>query len=316
MTSGKEGVPSERPIRREDPIQQPVAPEPAARIVRIGLNVADLGRSVAFYEQGLGFARCASGRHEGSAWGAQIGIDGAAASFARLRLGRQEIELTQFDRPGMPYPEPRHANDPWFQHFAIAVSDMERAYAMLSRQSYPAISVGGPQQLPPSTGSVIAFKFRDPDGHPLELSYSSTGCWEDPANAPPPGELFLGIDHSAIVVADLDRSIAFYAREFGFTVIARLLNEGPAQERLDGLRDAEVDIVVLKTAAGGPHLELLHYRRPASAETNSFPSMHEIAATRLTIATGPLPPKLDVASGMVMLRDPDGHLIENRARLT
>ena len=30
----------------------------------------------------------------------------------------------------------------------------------------------GPQLLPPSTGSVTAFKVRDPDGHPLELSYN------------------------------------------------------------------------------------------------------------------------------------------------
>ena len=37
------------------------------------------------------------------------------------------------------------------------------------------ISEGGPQLLPPSNGAVRAFKFRDPDGHPLELIWFPPG---------------------------------------------------------------------------------------------------------------------------------------------
>ncbi|ODR96565.1 hypothetical protein AUC70_14945 [Methyloceanibacter stevinii] len=31
------------------------------------------------------------------------------------------------------------------------------------------VTAGAPVLLPPNTGSVTAFKFRDPEGHPLEL---------------------------------------------------------------------------------------------------------------------------------------------------
>lgn len=63
---------------------------------------------------------------------------------ARLKLGRQEIELVQFNRPGSVYPRPHAANDPWFQHFAIVVSDMDKAHKRLCLQPHERISIGGP----------------------------------------------------------------------------------------------------------------------------------------------------------------------------
>lgn len=300
-----------------------------ARIVRIGLNVADLGRSTEFYIDGLGFELGLTGRLEGPKFEALIGIAGAAASFARLRLGREKIELRAYDSPGPCYPEPRFANDPWFQHFAIAVSDMDQAYKIICNQPHAPISIGGPQQLPPSTGSVIAYKFRDPDGHPLELSYIPSGMSADRDNSSPQGAVFLGVDHSAITVSELETSIAFYTQTVGFGVAARVLNRGPTQERLDGLVGAEVDIVSLKSAAGGPHLELLHYRAPAMLLSSRFLARNAIAATRLIIEgapTGRPASKLSSAwshnnepcdpARNCLIPDPDGHLLELRCSPT
>src|SRR5262249_25717905 len=79
------------------------------------------------------------------------------------------------------------------------------------------ISVGGPQILPPRNGSVRAFKFRDPDGHPLELLYFPPGqgrpIWHQQAR----DDTFLGIDHSAIGISDTSVSLAFYADILGMT---------------------------------------------------------------------------------------------------
>ncbi len=62
----------------------------------------------------------------------------------------------------------------------------------------------GPQRLPDwnkNAGGIRAFYFRDPDGHPLEIlqfpADKGNPKWHD-AN----GRLFLGIDHTAIVISD------------------------------------------------------------------------------------------------------------------
>ena len=100
--------------------------------------------------------------------------------------------------------------DPPFQHFAIVVSDMTAAYANLQvLQNWTAIS-RWPANSPPSSGGVTAFKFRDPEGHPLELLTFAPGPksarWSLRSD-----NNYLGIDHSAISVADTDRSVAFYS---------------------------------------------------------------------------------------------------------
>jgi len=248
------------------------------QIERVELVVGDLDAARRFYVEALGFAASGIGRE-------------SAVERATLRLGTTRLDLLAGHSPGAAYPKPRAANDPWFQHFAVAVSDMAAAYAQLSKFPHEPISTGGPQLLPPSTGSVTAYKFRDPDGHPLELSFN-------PAAEITAAGLFTGIDHSAVAVADLEASVAFYTG-LGFHVAARLVNTGPEQDRLDGLPGVVLDIVVL-TGEAGPHLELLHYRSPV-ATSAAIVASEDVAATRLVLS-GP--------AGAGGRRDPDGHRIE------
>ena len=257
----------------------------ACRILGIALVVADLDRSIAFYRDGLGF-RLESIPHGG----------GSSRVEATLSLSGVLLQLRQAGPHAAPYPTKRAANDPWFQHFAIRVTDMDAAYAILSSQPISAISIGEPQQLPPSSGSMIAFKFRDPDGHPLELSY-----YPNEAEAVCAGP-FIAVDHSAIAVSDLDVSIDFYVNRLGFSLAEQLVNQGPTQWRLDGLDGAVVDIVVLKPSGGGPHLELLHYRSPISTKFVTAFDQNDIAATRLVISTD--------SENHRLIADPDGHLID------
>ena len=256
------------------------------RITGIALITPDLERACAFYKQAIGFYPVDLVRYD-------------SAEVATLRLGEETLHLVRPDRVGRTYPEPQAATDPWFQHFAIAVSDAAAAFESLSRMPFTPISRGDPILLPPSSGSVIAYKFRDPDGHPLELSQFPDDRWTRQRTALGP---FLGIDHTAIAVSNLDVSLAFYSDTLGFELTARGVNAGPSQDALDGLDGAQVEIAVLSPPSSkGPHLELLHYLSPRPVKGRDPVRIDDVAATRTLITGEELP------SGT--LRDPDGHII-------
>lgn len=86
-----------------------------------------------------------------------------------LRLGAEKIALVRFDATGPSYPADSRSDDLWFQYLAFMVDDMAAAYRQLAPQSPRPISTSGPERLLPRNGGVTAYKFRDPDGHPLEL---------------------------------------------------------------------------------------------------------------------------------------------------
>ena len=241
-------------------------PEPPLAITGIRLNVADVRLASAFYTA-LGFIVAAPGR---------------------LTFGGAVFELVA--ATGAPYPVPRFANDPWFQHFAIAVADIEKGAAIALAAGASPISRGGPQRLPPNIGNVTAWKFRDPDGHPLELSLIPDSDWMQDV---PHDAVFLGVDHTAIAVSDLAPSQVWY-EALGFRETGRSQNRGPEQDRLDGLDGVVVDIVALATPCPGPHLELLCYRAPAAAQPNTIEDGDTAATCTLISRAGPA-------------SDPDGH---------
>jgi catechol 2,3-dioxygenase-like lactoylglutathione lyase family enzyme len=171
---------------------------------------------------------------------------------------------------------------------------------------------------------VTAFKFRDPEGHPLELLGFADGStpvrWQRRS-----ANRFLGIDHSAISVADTARSIAFY-QPLGLTVTGGSTNIGPEQQRLDGVSQADVDVTTLALpTAPSPHIELLRYRRGMD-RSSVAPAPNDVVSTRLVLTvsgqqalqtlcyhnreallTGPEQLENDV--WRAMLRDPDNHRI-------
>jgi catechol 2,3-dioxygenase-like lactoylglutathione lyase family enzyme len=147
---------------------------------------------------------------------------------------------------------------------------------------------------------VRAFKFRDPDGHPLELLWfpptQGRAIWHQNASAAP----FLGVDHSAISVASTRRSLRFY-QALGFRKQAQSLNRGPAQVRLDGLPSAQVRVTGLRPrSASGPGLELLAYRPPGRPAGMTCPN--DTVTDWVTLAVSPSPDRSPRA-----VRDPDRH---------
>jgi len=199
-----------------------------------------------------------------------FGVFGLKVRCVRLGLGDESIELQQFmAAPGRPLPADFHANDRWFQHVAIVVRDMDRAYASLREQNVSFASTA-PQLLPawnPNAGGISAFYFKDPDGNHLELIHFPAGKGQ--ARWQYNTDLFMGIDHTAIVVADTEASLAFYRDLLGLEVAGTSENYGPEQEHLNNVFGAHLRITALRAAAG-PGVELLEYLAPRTGR--AYPS--------------------------------------------
>ena len=194
----------------------------------IGLTVSDLDRSVEFYRSVLSFEKVSEYEAAGEAYEHLTGVFGARMRVARLRLGGEYIELTEFLAPsGRRAPEDARSNDRWFQHIAIIVSDMDRAYAWLRQHRVQHASTG-PQRLPEwnkNAAGIQAFYFRDPDGHPLEILAfppdKGAAKWHVATD-----RLFLGIDHTAIVVSDTEASLRFYRETLGMRIAGKARTMG------------------------------------------------------------------------------------------
>ena len=73
--------------------------------------------------------------------------------------------------------------------------------------------------------------------------------------------LFLGIDHTAIVVSDTGKSLAFYRDLLGLRVAGESENYGVEQEHLNQVFGARLHITGLR-AEHGPGIEFLEYITP------------------------------------------------------
>jgi catechol 2,3-dioxygenase-like lactoylglutathione lyase family enzyme len=220
------------------------------------------------------------------------------------------------------------SQDRWFQHVAIIVSDMDRAYVWLRQHKVQHASTG-PQRLPdwnPNAGGIKAFYFKDPDGHTLEILQFPSGKG-DPKWHRSSERLFLGIDHTAIVSGSTDASLAFYRDVLGMTVAGESENYGTEQEHLNNVFGARLRITALR-AASGPGVELLEYvaptdGRPYPGDAKSNDLLHWQTIIRVTDApsadsalraarVGFVSPGLialgDTATA-ALVRDPDGHAV-------
>lgn len=232
-------------------------------VVSIGTTVSDLDRSVEFYTRVLDFEKVRETEAAGPGLERLTGVFGSRCRTAWLRLGDETLELTEFLAPeGRPIPIDSKSNDRWFQHIAIVVSDIDKAYAKL-RQHRVRHASTGPQLLPSwnkNAGGIAAFYFKDPDGHALELIHFPLGKgqarWQSSS-----GKLFLGIDHTAIVVADTERATKFYCNLLGLRVAGESENYGTEQEHLNNVFGARLRISALRAPAG-PGIELLEYLAP------------------------------------------------------
>ncbi|HSB79506.1 MAG TPA: VOC family protein [Candidatus Methylomirabilis sp.] len=300
----------------------------------VGMTVADMDRSVEFYSKVLSFEKVSDVEVWGDEYEHLQGVFGLRMRVVRMRLGDESIELMEYLAPrGRPIPLDSRSNDRWFQHIAIIVSDMDRAYGRLREHKVQHASPG-PQRLPDwnmKAGGIRAFYFRDPDGHNLEILEFPPDKG-DPRWHRSTGRLFLGIDHTAIVVGDTDASLGFYRDLLGLRVVGESENYGPEQERLNNVFGARLRITTLRASAG-PAIEFLEYLaprdgRPLPADVHANDLVHwqtqlvtqdVVTAARglrrnrvIFVSPGVVSlsgPQLGFTKGF-LVRDPDGHGIE------
>jgi catechol 2,3-dioxygenase-like lactoylglutathione lyase family enzyme len=220
-----------------------------------------------------------------------------------LTLDGMRIEIDEFEVRGRSALGAIPSNDPHFQHFAITTDDIAHAWERVLSCGGRPISSGGPVLLPPSDGSVIAVKFHDPEGHPLELLQFTGTQLGSEGGGGATSKVPSAVAHSAIVVTDVATSIGFY-HERGLRIGQRTLNWGTAQGALDGLRHPIVDVVPMIPCGAGPNLELLYYRGQAAALPLTLLQSNDVAATRLVWE----------AVDHALIRDPDGHLHQCQPR--
>ena len=312
--------------------QQATLTIPVSAVGAIGMTVSDLDRSVEFYSQVLSFQKISEIEVSGAEYDQLQGIFGVRMRVVRMQLGDEQIELTDYVTPrGRPAPVDARSNDRSFQHVAIIVGDMDQAYQRLLKHRVDHVSPK-PQRLPdwnPNAAGIRAFYFRDPDDHALEILQFPSGKgatkWHRPSE-----DLFLGIDHTAIVVSDTDESLRFYRDALGFEVAGESLNYGPEQERLNHVFGARLRITGLHVG-DGPGIEFLEYLSPRDGRPMPQDERaNDLVHWQTRLVTGNLgnllsqPGRFElVSSGVVslpdaklgfrrgaLIRDPDGHVLQ------
>ena len=237
----------------------------------IGLTVGNLDRELEFFTKVLPFEKWSESKSTPRAADELLGLSGTQLRSAELKLGDERITLTEhLTNKGQPIPSDSRSFDHWFQHIAIVVSDMDRAYEHLRHAKVKHVSTA-PQTLPAwnkDAGGIKAFYFRDPENQVLEIIWFPPGKgdpkWQRlprAAGSETGAPLFLGIDHTAIVVSDTDKSLEFYRDALGMKVAGGAENFGVEQEHLNQVFGARLRITALR-AERGPGIEFLEYITP------------------------------------------------------
>ncbi|MEH2083151.1 MAG: VOC family protein [Nostoc sp.] len=299
--------------------------EQVRKIRAIGLTVTNCDRSLSFYQEALNFKLVSDITVEGHNFSTED-VTQAKVRIVTLQLGDEFIELIEYvNIQGKPIPSDSQSNDLWFQHLAIVVSNMDRAYTHLRSFPIESISVAPQTILPDNQASdgVRAFKFKDPDGHDLELIWfppdKGKDKWHQNSDS-----LFLGIDHSAIAVSHTEQSLHFYCDLLGMQIDSRSLNWRATQTRLDNLSGAKVRITALQPVENGVGIELLDYilpgkGRPIPSDWKSY----DIASVQIELVANDIEQLIDklrqnqipiVDSSFshkqgYLIKDPDGHTI-------
>ncbi len=266
----------------------PCALPGAVEIKAIEMTVSELPAALDFYTNVLQFQPIRREKNAG-------------LTTAHLRLGEETLILRDYASDGRKIPANLSGNDHSFQHLAIVVGDIDAAYAHLVRHGTRIVSAGV-QRLPNwnfDAAGIRALYFRDPDGHFLELIQFPKEKGE-PRWHRRSAMLFRGIDHSAIVVSNMKKSVAFYRDTIGLCVIGESFNYGGEQELLNRVPGSRIRITSLR-GAKGPGLELLQYEAPGMAHALAGdPAPNDSSYWQIDFQIGGR-----TGEG----RDPDGHAL-------
>ncbi len=294
---------------------------------KICITVSSLQDALQFYTKVLPFELEGTEEFFGAEYESLLGKFGIRYKVAHLSLGNEKVDLIDYLTPGgRSYPETQKSNDLSFQHIAIVVSDMDKAFALLSQNNVEYVSTA-PQTIPASNAAaagIRAFYFHDNDRHTLELIYFPKGKgnpkWQQTS-----GQLFLGIDHTAIGISDTDTAAIFWNSLLDLKKRGESHNMGTEQAHLNNVAGAELHITG-NAADKGPGVEFLQYLIPGVGMATPLDTqcddlwnwitvmycdnvvqLHHTLAQNINYATGTLVSIHE--KNQFVTRDYDGHAI-------
>lgn len=238
---------------------------------KICITVSNLNDAVQFYTKVLPFEVESIEEFYGATYESLLQKFGIRYSVAHLKLGNEKIDLIDYlTAGGRSYQDTQKSNDLSFQHIAIVVSNMDKAFALLQQNNVEYVSTS-PQTIPASNAAaagIKAFYFHDKDNHTLELIYFPKGKgnpkWQQTNR-----QLFLGIDHTAIGISNTDSSAIFWNQILDLKKKGESHNTGTEQAHLNNVAGAELHITG-NAADKGPGVEFLQYLMPGAG--NATPS--------------------------------------------
>jgi catechol 2,3-dioxygenase-like lactoylglutathione lyase family enzyme len=134
-----------------------------------GITVTNLERSVAFWQNVLGFELSHRAHHTGDLASEVTGVPGAEISLAVLKGYGHKIELLEYHAPP---DRKQHVDlrpcDIGSVHVALTVDNLDAVLMKIAASGWKA--AGKPQTLPsgPNAGKRVVY-VRDPDGTTIEL---------------------------------------------------------------------------------------------------------------------------------------------------
>lgn len=231
---------------------QDIKRPPITGIAHIALFSKDIGKSVQFYKEFLGYDEPFSLKNP----------DGTLSlTFIKIN-DRQYVEL---------FPE-REAGSDRLHHISIETTDAEQMRQYLAHKG-----IKVPDAVPKGRIGNANFNIKDPDGHTVEIVQYLPAGWSlrDKGKFVPPTRISERMMHYGIIVNSLGPAMQFYGDILGFKEIWR------------GSRDGKVlSWVNMKVPDGDDYIEfMLHDPLPAENQRGSahhiclvVPDMEKAAA--------------------------------------
>ncbi len=133
-----------------------------------GFTVANLERSLAFWQEVLGFELSHRAHHTGELASKVTGVPGAEISLAVLKAPGHKIELLEYHAP----PDRKHASlrpcDVGSVHVALTVDNLDALLRAIAASGWEAAGTAQTLKSGPNVGKRVIY-VRDPDGTTIEF---------------------------------------------------------------------------------------------------------------------------------------------------
>jgi catechol 2,3-dioxygenase-like lactoylglutathione lyase family enzyme len=133
-----------------------------------GFTVANLDRSLAFWQGVLGFELSHRAHHTGELASKVTGVPGAEISLAVLKAPGHKIELLEYHAPSDRKRAAIRPCDVGSVHVALTVDDLDAVLNRIAASGWEAAGESQALKSGPNAGKRVVY-VRDPDGTTIEL---------------------------------------------------------------------------------------------------------------------------------------------------